>query len=276
MPVIGDFFEKKPKVAVLRLSGIIADSSCKKQGISHHRLAKAIDKAFERPGVGAVALVINSPGGSAVQSALIGNHIRQMADDKDRPVYAFVEDVAASGGYWLACAADEIYAQEASIVGSIGVISASFGFEDFIAKHGIHRRLHTAGKEKSFLDPFVAEKKEDVARLEELQRDIHGSFKDWVGLRRGDKLDGGDKDLFEGQFWTAGPAMEKGIIDGIGDVRSFMREKFGDKVKFLEMTPSKKMRFPFSLMGKLEMPGLSADDVLDTLETRALWSRYGL
>jgi len=271
---VDDFTNKHPKVPVIRFSGIIADTAYKKQGISHARYSKAIEKAFGKSGAVAVALVINSPGGSAAQCSLIAGLIRQLSEEKSVPVYAFVEDIAASGGYWLACAGDEIHAQETSIVGSVGVISASFGFEDFIEKHGVHRRLHTSGAEKSFLDPFVPERKEDVARLDTIQRDIHASFKDWVKQRRGEKLKGTDKTLFEGQFWTANPAVEKGLIDGISDMRSFMREKFGDEVKFSEASPEKRWSLPFPL-GKLETSSLS-DDILDTLESRALWSRFGL
>lgn len=272
---LDDFTNKHPKVPVIRFSGIIADTAYKKHGISHCRFAKIIEKAFGKGGAVAVALVINSPGGAPAQCSLLAGHIRQLAEEKGLPVYAFVEDVAASGGYWLACAGDEIYAQDASIVGSIGVISAGFGFEDFIEKHGIHRRLHTSGTEKSFLDPFVPERKEDLARLDTIQKDIHGSFRDWVRQRRGDKLKGTDKTLFEGQFWTAGPALEKGLIDGIADLRSLLREKFGDDVRFADMTPERRFALPFPLSGQLDRASLT-DDFLDTLETRAFWSRYGL
>ncbi len=274
LPGIGELFDKRPKIPVIRFAGVIADTAFKKQGICHSRFAKVIEKAFGKSGAVAVALAINSPGGSAAQCSLIAGHIRQLAGEKNIPVYAFIEDVAASGGYWLACAADEIHAQEASIVGSVGVISASFGFEDFIEKHGIHRRLHTSGTEKSFLDPFVPERKEDLARLDTIQKDIHGSFRDWVRQRRGDKLKGTDKALFDGQFWTAGPALDKGLIDGVADMRSVMREKFGDEVRFVEMTPEKRFSLPFPFSG-LESAGL-ADEALDALESRALWSRYGL
>lgn len=272
---LDDFTNKRPKVPVIRFSGIIADTAVKKHAISHGRFAKVIEKAFGKGGAVAVALVINSPGGAAAQCSLIAGHIRQLAEEKGLPVYAFIEDVAASGGYWLACAGDEIHAQDTSIVGSVGVISAGFGFEDFIEKHGIHRRLHTSGADKSFLDPFMPEKPGDLARLDAIQKDIHNSFRDWVRQRRGDKLKGTDKTLFEGQFWTAGPALEKGLIDGIADVRSLMREKFGDEVRFVDVTPERKFALPFPFAARLESAGI-ADDILDTLETRAFWSRYGL
>ncbi len=275
LPLIGDWLEKHPKVSVIRFSGVIADAGVRKQGISHHRFAKVIEKAFGKADK-AVVLVINSPGGSPAQTSMIANHVRQLAEEKELPVYAFVEDVAASGGYWLACAADEIYTQETSVVGSIGVISASFGFEDFIEKHGINRRVHTSGKEKSFLDPFVPEKPGDITRLKSIQKEMHTSFKDWVNQRRGEKLNGADKDLFEGQFWTAAPAQEHGIIDGVSDMRPLMREKYGDDVKFIDLTPERKIPLLGALSAKLEMQGGLADEVLDTLENRALWSRYGL
>lgn len=275
LPFIGDFLEKKPKIAVIRFAGVIADAQAHKNGISHARFAKIIDKAFDRPGLQAVAMVINSPGGSAAQTSLIANQIRRLAEDKELPVYAFVEDVAASGGYWLACTADEIYAQEVSIVGSIGVISASFGFEDFIEKHNIHRRVHTSGQEKGFLDPFRPETPEDLARLDTIQKDIHFAFKEWVSERRADKLNGKDKDLFEGAFWTATTAMDMGLIDGINDMRSLMKEKYGETVKLIDMTPERKLPALLPFVGKLQTNSL-ADEFIDTLEARALWSRYGL
>ena len=276
IPVIGGIFKPKPKVAVIRLSGVIADAGMKRGGISHAKLQKHIADAFDVFDLKAVALVINSPGGSPAQSTLIGDQIRKLADEKEVPVYAFVEDVAASGGYWLACAADEIYATPASIVGSIGVISASFGFQDLIGKYGVERRIYTAGKDKSFMDPFVEEKPGDVKRLQTLQTDMHDIFKDWVRERRGERLSGADKDIFEGQFWTAQPAIELGIIDGIGEARSFAREKFGETIKFVEFGADKGLLQ--SLLGadaKLSASGI-ADDLAETLETKAMWGRYGL
>lgn len=275
LPGIGEVLEPRPKVATIRFSGVIADTLVRKQGISFSRFSKAIDKAFSKSNLKAVALLINSPGGAAAQTSLIANHIRRLAEEKDVPVYAFVEDVAASGGYWLACAADEIYAQEASIIGSIGVISAGFGFEDFIEKHGIHRRLHTSGENKSFLDPFHPVKPEDVKRLKTIQGDIHESFKAWVLERRGEKLNGSEKTLFDGSFWTAGPAIEKGLINGIGDAQGVMHEKYGE-VRFIDVTPERKLPFPMSIMGSLATQESFADEFIGALESRAYWSRYGL
>ncbi len=270
LPLVGRFFEKRPKVAVLRLAGVIADSSMRRQGLSHQKFSKLIDKAFDKADK-AVALVINSPGGAPAQSSLIASHIRRRAEETELPVYAFVEDVAASGGYWLACAADEIYAQETSIVGSIGVISSGFGFEDFIERYGIKRRVHTAGKNKSFLDPFVPEKESDVKRLLALQKDMHKAFVAWVKDRRGKRLKGTDKVLFDGEFWLAGAAMEKGLIDDVGDLHSVMQDKFGEKVNLIPLSAEKKLSIPF-ITSKIE--GLEA--ALDTLDNRSVWSRYGL
>ena len=273
IPVIGGIFKPKPKVAVIRFSGVIADAGMKRGGISHHRYRPFIEDAFDVFDLKAVALVINSPGGSPAQSQLIGDAIRKLADEKEVPVYAFIEDVAASGGYWLACAADEIYGVSSSIAGSIGVISAGFGFKDLIDKHGVERRVHTSGKDKSFLDPFVEEKPADVKRLKGLQSDMHEIFKDWVRERRGERLTGDEKEIFEGQFWTAGKAIELGIIDGIGEVRSFAKEKFGEDIRFAEFGPEKKL--VSSLLGT-DVKSSVAEDVAEAVETKAAWSRFGV
>lgn len=277
LPVIGSHFEDRPKVAVLRLSGVIMDSN-RRNALSLARLAKQIEKAFSKPGVVAVALAINSPGGSAAQSSLIADEIRHWAEEKDIPVYAFVEDVAASGGYWLACAADEIYTQNVSIVGSIGVISAGFGFEDFIEKHDIHRRLYTAGHDKSMLDPFLPEKAEDIERLKTLQKDLHHCFIDWVRERRGHMLKASDHTLFEGRFWTAQTALELGLIDGMRTMREFLTVKFGDRVKLLDITAEKRLLpqfLPLMQQGTFNTEGIG-DELLQSIEAKALWARYGL
>lgn len=274
LPLVGKHFEDRPKVAVIRLSGVIMDSP-RRSAISHAKLAKAIDKAFDKSGVVAVALTINSPGGAAGQSSLIAAHIRRLAEDNNIPVYAFVEDVAASGGYWLACAADEIHAQPVSIVGSIGVISAGFGLEDFISKHGIKRRLRTAGREKSLLDPFLPEKQEDVERLETLQKDIHNSFIDWVRERRGHMLKASDRTVFEGRVWTAQPALELGLIDGINDMRGLMQAKFGDQVKFIDVNSERRLLPLPAPLAQADFSDLG-DQLLQSIEDRSQWSRYGL
>ena len=274
MPVIGEFFQPKPKIAVLRLSGIIADG--KRTALSHHTYERLIEKAFDTHNLKAVALAINSPGGSPAQSALIASHIRRLADEKEVPVFAFVEDVAASGGYWLACAADEIYAAETSIVGSIGVISASFGFQELIARYGVERRVHTSGKDKGFLDPFLEEKPEDVKRLKEIQKELHESFKDWVSTRRAEKLEGSDKELFEGAFWTAPKALKLGLIDGLADLRGFAKEKYGEDIKLVELSPEKGFISGLisgdAVLNKASIPA----EIADIIEQRSLWARYGL
>ena len=275
LPVIGPVLDDAPKVCMVRLSGVIADAAIKKRGsFSHARVAGFLDKAFGKKPV-AVALVINCPGGAPAQTSLIASHIRRLAEEKDVPVFAFVEDVAASGGYWLACAADEIHAQETSIVGSIGVISASFGLQQFIAKHGIERRVHTSGEEKSFLDPFLPERAEDVSRLHDIQREMHDVFRDWVTVRRGEKLKGSDKSLFEGAIFTGASAVGKGLIDGIADMESFMKEKFGDKVRFIDCSPDRAFlpwNIPFAGQGGENI----AENALAALENRAFWGRFGL
>ncbi len=280
------WFKKKPVVPVLRLSGPIGMATPLKPGLSLETLAEPIEKAFTMSKLAAVALVINSPGGSPVQSSLILKRIRQWAKEKEKKVYVFCEDVAASGGYYIALAGDEIYADESSIVGSIGVISSGFGFNKAIEKLGIDRRVYTAGLSKNILDPFKPEKPEDVERLQTLQRDVHDVFISVVKDRRSDRLKGEDKDLFSGAFWSAGKAVELGLIDGIGEVRQVMRDRFGDKVR-LKVVPHSKG----GLLSRLrKLPSFSSlwrasatssehslsEDVLSTLEARALWQRFGL
>lgn len=272
-PVIGGIFKPSNKVAVIRLSGVISDAK-RGSSISYSKYHKIIENAFSVHNLQAVALVINSPGGSPAQSALIGNLVRNLSIEKEVPVYAFVEDVAASGGYWLACAADEIYAQESSVVGSIGVIAATFGFKDLIERYGIERRLYTAGKEKSMLDPFQEEKPSDVKKLKKLQKEIHDIFINWVRERRGEKLKGADKDLFEGQIWTAQPACENGIIDGVADIRGYCRDKFGKEVKFKEFGPERGL--VAGLLSGSDARTSIADDFCGYAEEKFFWNRYGL
>lgn len=275
VPHIGPWLEGKPKVAVLRMAGVIADAAMmRRAGISHQKYSRLIDRAFTLPNLKAVALVINSPGGAPAQCSLITGQIRQMAEKKEIPVYAFVEDVAASGGYWLACAGDQIYAQDTSIVGSIGVISSGFGLEDFIKRYDIHRRVYTAGRDKSFLDPFKPEKPEDVSRLRDLQENMHDAFKNWVRDRRAERLNGRDDEIMEGAFWTAQDALHHGLIDGIGACRDVMKDKFGDDIKLVDLAPEKKWQLPF-------LPGVEtradiAIDALNYAEDRAAWARFGL
>ncbi|MFP6711746.1 MAG: S49 family peptidase [Rhodospirillales bacterium] len=282
---IPGFRNPKPVVAVVRLSGIIADRSGPgRSGISASGLVTVLESAFKMPHLKAVALAINSPGGSPVQSSLIGQRIRTLAKEYDVPVIAFAEDVAASGGYWLACAADEIYADDSSVIGSIGVISAGFGFQNAIKKLGVERRVHTAGEMKSTLDPFLRENPDDVDRLLELQHDVFDSFKEMVRDRRKDKLKAPDEELFTGAFWTGRRALELGLIDGIGELTSVMRERYGDKVQFRPVEQRQgwlKQKLGLGANTKswsLPQGATSSivEDVLVAIEERGLWNKFGL
>ena len=269
-----------PVVAVLRLTGVIGAVSPLRGGMTLTALAAVLQRAFTVPGVKAVALSINSPGGSPVQSALIAKRIRALAMEKNLPVYAFIEDVAASGGYWIATAADEIYADANSIVGSIGVISAGFGFPELLRRHGIERRVYTSGERKGMLDPFQTENEADVVRLKALQREIHDNFKQQVKQRRALKLKGAETELFSGEFWTGARARELGLIDGLGDLRGIMRAHYGDKVRLLPIAA--RVGLFSRLMGRASLTPLSLDTshlpdgLLAALEERAWWGRYGL
>ena len=269
-----------PVVPIIRVSGVIGVVTPLRPGLLLSTIARTLERAFNVPRARAVALVINSPGGSPTQSHLIYRRIRQLADEKNVPVLAFVEDVGASGGYMLACAADEIICDQFSIVGSIGVVGGTFGFTKLMDKLGIERRLYTAGDRKVMLDPFLPEKPEDVKRIKAIQQDIHGRFIDLVKARRAGKLNGPDKTLFSGEFWTAEKAIELGLADRIGDLRSTLRERFGVKVHTPLISADR------SLFGR-RLPGVNladavtrhpglADDLISALEVRALWSRYGL
>jgi signal peptide peptidase SppA len=273
-------FGGSPLVPVLRLNGAIGMAMPMGGSITFASTVSAIERAFSLKGTVAVALVVNSPGGSPVQSRLIFQRIRVLAEEKSIPVFAFAEDVAASGGYLLACAADEIYADPSSILGSIGVVSSGFGFAEAIGKLGIERRVHTAGKNKARLDPFLPEREDDVAHLKAIQLEIHDVFKDLVRTRRGARLKGDEDELFSGEFWAGGRALELGLIDGIGDMRAVLRGKFGDKVKFKVVTqPRSWLRRRLGMGGRhIDVPdGASfAQGVLNAMEIRALWSRFGL
>ncbi len=272
----------RPVVTVLRLQGIIGQIPPLRRGLTLRALAGAIERAFQPRRLEAVALAINSPGGSPVQSALIAKRIRMMAQKKDIPVIAFIEDVAASGGYWLACAGDQIYADENSIVGSIGVISASFGFQDFMKRHGVERRVHTSGERKSVLDPFVPEDPGDVRRLEGIQSEVHDSFKALVRARRGKRLKAPEDQLFNGDFWTGRRALEFGLIDGLGDLRSVLNDRFGTNIRILpigERIGWLRRRLGIAAETGAEPAGWGGDvaqHLVAALEERALWSRFGL
>ena len=277
---------REPLVPVLRFTGAIGMATPLRPGLSLVTTAASIERAFSLKRAKAVAVQINSPGGSAVQSMLIYKRLRALAEERELPIYVFVEDVAASGGYMIACAGDEIYADPSSIVGSIGVISAMFGLDKMIEKIGVERRVHTAGRNKMSLDPFQPEKPEDVERLKSMQLEIHETFIDLVKTSRGARIDESPVDLFTGEYWTGNRAKEFGLIDGVGDLRAVMREKFGPKVRLKLVTPP---RGWFRLGGSPGAPGSHmgwpsgllasgptlAEDAISALEARALWARYG-
>jgi signal peptide peptidase SppA len=267
-----------PIIPVVRLSGPIGAVMPLRTGLAMSSVAPLLERAFSVPGARAVALVINSPGGSAAQSHLIFKRIRAFAEEKKLPVIAFVEDAAASGGYMIACAADEIYADPASIVGSIGVVSASFGFHELIERIGIERRVHTAGKSKAMLDPFRPENPEDVVRLKGLQRQIHDVFVGLVRDRRGEKLNDSYDDLFSGAFWVGAEALDLGLVDGLGDIRTILRHRFGEKVRFRMIEPTRPPLLG-RLLGRRSLGQSSLIDpgeIVGALEERAAWARLGL
>jgi serine protease SohB len=290
------FRRDKPVVPVVRLTGVIGFSTPLRPGLSLAGMARTLDKAFAVKHAQAVALAINSPGGSPVQSHLIFRRIRELAAEHKRHVLAFVEDAGASGGYMIACAGDEIIADPHSIVGSIGVVGGSFGFDKLIAKIGVERRIYTSGEHKASLDPFLPEDPGDVERLKKLQRAIHDDFIALVKSRRGAKLNGPESDLFSGEYWTGRRALELGLIDGSGDLRGVLRERFGEKV----VTPLVSAERGFfgrrvlgtgggdmlggGILGR-DSPGRSvsasfagglAEDLISALEARAMWARIGL
>ena len=271
-----------PVVPVVRLSGVIGIATPLKSALTLATVARPLERAFGMRRARAVALQINSPGGSPVQSHLIYRRIRQLATESGRPVIAFAEDVAASGGYMIACAADEIVCDPSSLVGSIGVVGGSFGFSKLIDKLGIERRLYTSGDHKAMLDPFLPEKAEDVERLKSVQREIHEGFIELVKRSRGARLKGPEKTVFSGEYWTGSKAIELGLADTIGDLRSTLRARFGEDVLTPLISPAR------GWFGRVQ-PGVGAagfegllggagfaEEIISALEARALWSRYGL
>lgn len=256
------FVKKSPVVPMIRLAGTIGSG---RNALNDAGLAAIIEKAFKmRPA--AVALVVNSPGGSPVQSSLIAARVRRLAEEKSVPVHAFVEDVAASGGYWLACAADQIWVDPSSIVGSIGVIFASFGFPELMAKQGVERRVVAMGKQKSLADPFLPQKPEDIERLKALQAPIHDAFIAHVKARRGNRL--ADADLFNADIWVGQASVDLGLTDGVAHLVPKLKSLYGDKVKLVPLGQKR---------GLLSRFGLNmAEDALASVEDRALWARYGL
>lgn len=264
--------KKTNTIHVLRLQGAISAGGGLRPALNAKDLEPLLKRAFKK-GVSGVALAINCPGGSPVQSSLIAARIRALSTEHKIPVYAFCEDVAASGGYWLACSADEIYADESSIVGSIGVIAAGFGFVEAIKKLGVERRVYTAGESKNILDPFKPEKEEDVKRLLDLQEDVHEGFKAYVRGRRQGKLKADESELFTGAFWTGKRSLGLGLVDGLGHMHDVLKRKFGEKVEINEISASRGWglkRFGFG--SATDLP----EATLNALETRALWSRFGL
>ena len=267
------FFKKKTIIPHIRLTGIIGSAGKFKQGIDLAGQKDLLKKAFSVKKIKYVAISINSPGGSPVQSHLIFSYIRQLAEKKKIKVLIFAEDVAASGGYLISCAGDEIYANSSSIIGSIGVISASFGFKDLIKKIGIERRVYTAGKNKSTLDPFVEEKEEDVKRLKSIQLELHADFIKVVEKSRGSKLKDPDKNnIFTGEFWTGSSALKVGLIDGIGNVDQILKEKFGDRL-VIKNFEKQKGCIAKKLSSSLKEP---IDSFSNFLEEKSLWQKFGL
>ncbi len=269
--------EPPPVVTVVRLTGVVGSMGPLRAGLTLARLAGPIERAFKARHVKAVALSVNCPGGSPVQSALIAQRIRSLAEEKEIKVYAFAEDVAASGGYWLACAADEIYANENSIVGSIGVISQGFGFKALIERFGIERRLHTSGDKKAMLDPFLDEDPKDLQRLKALQKEIHESFKENVRERRGERLKASERTLFSGEFWTGRKSLELGLVDGLGELRQVMRERYGEKVRLRRVDGERRWwRRGIGLRVEFPEPRDWASGLVAAVEERSHWARFGL
>src|SRR6201996_5853468 len=270
-------------VPVVRLSGVIGAVTPLRPGMSLAGVARMLERAFNTKNAKAVALLINSPGGSPVQSRQIYLRIRQLAAEKKLPVLVFVEDVAASGGYMIACAGDEIFCDPSSILGSIGVVGGSFGFQELIRKIGVERRLYTAGAHKAMLDPFLAENPDDVARVKAPPRETHAVFIALVKQSRGSRLKGGDDVLFTGEYWAGETSISLGLADAIGDLRSILRARYGDKVKTPVIAPSAGLlsglmgRKSANAMSGIGMDGLSGlpDELISALETRAIWARFG-
>ena len=277
------FRKKVPQVAVIKLTGVIAASSSLRKGLNLQGIETHLYDAFSNKRTTAVALVLNSPGGSPVQSDLIQKRVRDLGQEFKKPIYVFCEDVAASGGYWIALAGDEIYANASSIIGSIGVVSAGFGFKEAIGKLGIERRIYSTGPNKGMLDPFEDEDPKHVQRLKNLQEEIFTLFREWVLSQRGSKLKGAHEELFSGAFWTGVKAKELGLIDGLGELREIMQDRFGEDVLFKNYAPKAGILSKLGL-GSESVSGISKDftinsmlpDAMEWIEQRATWGRFGL
>ena len=263
-------FRKSQNVSVIPLNGIIAPNMGRRKGLNLNEIDKNIEDAFSVKNLKAVALQINSPGGSPVQSEMISKRIRSLSEKKSVPVIAFVEDVAASGGYWLACSADEIFASKASIIGSIGVVSSGFGFDKAIQKLGVERRLYTSGDNKAILDPFLPENKDDVKRLKGIQKELHNQFISFVKSRRGSKISIENKEIFTGAFWSGEKSLELGLIDSFGEMKAVLKDRFGENLKIKEFAPKKKL-FGFGnlLSGALDI-------LITKVEERSAFNKFGL
>ncbi len=264
-------YKNEAKVACVNLHGVIGKDSKLESGLNFQNIEPLLKRAFEMKKIKAVALNINSPGGSPVQSELIYNYIRELSLEKKIPVFTFAQDVAASGGYWLLVAGDEIYAHNSSIVGSIGVIFSGFGFVDLIKKIGVDRRIYTEGKNKAILDPFMPEENENIEILKDCQRDIFEGFKDLVRAKRGNKLKESEDKLFTGAFWSGKKAAELGLVDGICDMRKKMKEKFGDKVEIIQITGKKSFIKSF-----FSEKNNFATNLLAKVEERLSFNKFGL
>ena len=270
--MLKSLFSNSINIPTLRLSGIIGQSGIMKSGLSINSLDKLIDKLFSDKKSPAVAIIINSPGGSPTQSSLIAQKIINTSKEKNKKVISFVEDVAASGGYWLACASDEIFIDNNSIMGSIGVISPGFGFVELIKKLGVERRVYTSGKSKSFLDPFKEEKQDDINRLKDIQEQIHDNFINYVKFRRGKKIEEKNfKEVFSGLFWVGQKAVELGLADGIGSIHEVIKNKFGSKAKLKFIDQKKSF-----LQKKLSTSLVNSDELINSIEEKAMWSKFGL
>ena len=279
------FRNPAPVVAVVPLAGIIGRLGPFQRGLSLIGLAATLERAFKREGAKAVAIVVNSPGGSPVQSALIAGRIRALATEHRLPVYAFAEDVAASGGYWLLTAGDEIWADESSIIGSIGVVSGGFGFPEVLKRLGVERRLYTAGEHKAALDPFQPEKPGEIDHLRGILEDTHEAFRRQVRERRQGRLKGDEAELFSGRFWSGRTALALGLVDGLGDLRTVMREKFGEKVRLKLVGDGRRwwrrrLHLPavfHRARGRHDPASLDlASSLIAAIEERLLWNRFGL
>ena len=267
--------QKNSNVAVVNLSGVIGKGGKIDQGINIDNIEPLLFKAFETKNLKAVAINVNSPGGSPVQSELIFQRIRELSTQKKIPVFTFAQDVAASGGYFILLAGDEIFAHNASIIGSIGVISAGFGFEELIQKIGVKRRVYAQGKNKAVLDPFSPENEESVEILKSAQKDVYESFKDLVRLVRANKLNKSDEELFNGAFWSGKAAFELGLIDGINNMRNVIKTKFGDKIKFINIEPKKKGIIKELFYNKLSEFNFNlADNIIDKIEEKTIWNKF--